>query len=510
MSETIFFEKVLKTDKVKFTNDILENNVLKEPNSKNFLGIISILSHYNITCSPFLIEDNNLPIDKLPFITHISNPDEIIFIEKCENDTLHYYNNEGYFYKVKISEFEKKWSKNVILLKYTNKVEKKYLKNLLVEKSPIILCLTFLFFSILTLILKISFPTNLLYIVNNLLGLYVCYKLNIISLSQNQDSSKICNLTKKSNCLSIINHKYSKLFGVISYDKIGYVYFIMALLLPSILENNELNILFLIFGVSTLFPIYSIYFQYFVAKNWCPLCLIIQFNIITNFLLFLILNSNFIYSIDPIIKTILLLIIIIFGVFFYTKFSSSKIEYKENRKRLNNFINDSEVLDIFMKKNVELLSIPKIMSIIIGNVEANNKITFITNPFCKYCSEMYDLLKEVLEYNKDINLETIYCINDDLNTVNNVTIRLMDIYITNGTENYEKEISNWYSNGYYNYENWLKKFSNEIESSTKVKEMLDYHSEWCKLSKINATPTLLLNNKILPKEFRVDDLKYIL
>lgn len=135
MSETIFFEKVLKTDKVKFTNDILENNVLKEPNSKNFLGIISILSHYNITCSPFLIEDNNLPIDKLPFITHKSNPDEIIFIEKCENDTLHYYNNEGYFYKVKISEFEKKWSKNVILLKYTNKVEKKYLLTSKIKKD---------------------------------------------------------------------------------------------------------------------------------------------------------------------------------------------------------------------------------------------------------------------------------------------------------------------------------------------------------------------------------------
>lgn len=510
MSETIFFEKVLKSGKVKFTNDILESNVLKEPNSKNFLGIISILSHYDITCSPFFIEDNNLPIDKLPFITHISNPDEIIFIEKIENNILHYYNNKGYFYKVKKSDFEKKWSKNVILLKYSDKVEKKYLKNLLLEKSPIILGLTFLIFSLVTLIFEIAFPTNLIYVVNNLIGLYVCFKLNLISLLQNQDNSKICNLTKKSNCLSIINHKDSKLFGVISYDKIGYVYFISALLIPSILKYNELNTLFFIFFISSLFPIYSIYFQYFIAKSWCPLCLIIQVNIIVNFLIFLVLDYDLIFSFDSIIKTILLIIIIILSVFFYTKFSNNKIEYKENRKRLNNFINDSEVLEVFMKKNVDLISIPKSMSIINGNIDAQNKITFITNPFCKYCSEMHNLLKEVINYNKDIKLETIYCINDDLKSVNDITIRLIDIYITNGADSYEKEVTDWYSVGYYDYKKWVKKISTEIETSFKAIEILNYHSEWCKLSKINATPTILLNNKILPNEFSVDDLRYIL
>ena len=510
MSETFFFEKILKAGKVKFTNDVLENNILKEPNSNNFLGIISILSHYNIVCSPFFIEENSLPIDKLPFITHLNDPEEILFIEKCENDILHYYNNEGYFFKLKKNEFEKKWSKNVIFLEYSSKTEKNYFKNLLTEKSPIVLFLLFLIFSTSTIILKYTFPANLIYLVNNLIGLYVSYKLNIISISQNQDSSKICNLTKKSNCLNILNHKNSKLFGIISYDKIGYVYFIFALFLPSISECNELNSLFVIFCVSALFPIYSIYFQYFIVKNWCPLCLIIQINLIVNFLVFLILDLDFIYSVDLIIRTILLLTIIILGVFFYTKFSSSKNEYKQNRRRLNNFINDAEVLDVFMNRNVELISIPKSVCILTGNIDAINKITFITNPFCKYCSEMYNLLKEVLEYNKNIKIETIYCISDDLEIVNEVTKRLMDIYLTNGMDNYEKEVSDWYSKGYYNYKDWLGKFRNEIESPSKVYEMLSYHNEWCKLSKIDGTPTILLNNKVLPKVFIVDDLKYIL
>jgi len=41
-------------------------------------------------------------------------------------------------------------------------------------------------------------------------------------------------------------------------------------------------------------------------------------------------------------------------------------------------------------------------SIVLGNVEANNIITMVTNPYCQPCSKTHKLLDELLEQNGNI------------------------------------------------------------------------------------------------------------
>ena len=181
------------------------------------------------------------------------------------------------------------------------------------------------------------------------------------------------------------------------------------------------------------------------------------------------------------------------------------------RNRLNLFINDSEILENLQNRNVQFLSIPKSRSIVTGNLLSTNKITFITNPFCKYCSEKYESLKEIIEYNDSIKIETIYCISNDLEIIKTITYKLIEIYFVKGANEYSRAVDEWYSNGYSNYVEWLNKFSftNEMNDNF-INEVIEVHLEWCKLSLIDATPTILLNDKILSPEYQLEDLKYIL
>jgi hypothetical protein len=177
---------------------------------------------------------------------------------------------------------------------------------------------------------------------------------------------------------------------------------------------------------------------------------------------------------------------------------------------LNLFIKNEEVFENCSNKNVFLISIPKTKSILTGNKRSENKITFVTNPFCKYCSEKYKTLTEIFEYTNDIKVETIYCINNDLEIINTITSKMIDIYISEGTKHYTKAIDYWYSHGIYNYSKWIKKYPiDDIINFDAVEDIINVHQQWCKLSLIDATPTILFNDKILPPEFELEDLKYI-
>ena len=510
MNELAFYSKILKIGKFKFSNEILEKNIINDPNSNNFLGLTSILSLYNIKCFPKRLVDETIESQNLPLLTHKKNPNEIVLLENIDGDLITYLNNDGNYFKIKKSVFEENWTRNIIELNFVKAFEKNFFKNYITEKSNTILFFLIFMSSTIFLIVNLDTPLNILYLANNLCGLLICVKLYKINISQNQEGSKICSLTKKSNCLSVINHRDSKLFGLISYDKIGFLYFAYALLTPIFLEYDNMFPLLFVFAISAAFPIYSVYFQYFIAKSWCPLCLIIQINLIVNLIFLFYFNSQI--TLNSIIVSALLFFIISSFIIVFTSNSNRNIEASNLRKRLNLFLNNVEFFESSRNKDVLLITIPESRSIITGNSMSVNKITFITNPFCKYCSERYKVLQEIIAYNCDVKIETIYCITSNLEIVKTITIKMIDIYLSNGVEKYNKAVDDWYSFGIYDYNKWIKIYPVNIDefNNTLIDEIISVHQEWCNLSKINATPTILFNDKLLPIEYELEDLKYII
>lgn len=507
MSDFLFFKKILSKSRLKFNEAILKRAVLQDPNSKNFLGIISILNKYRIISKPCFYEKKDFPSKEIPFITHKSNPDEIVYIEKQEGNILYYTNNDGFNMKSSVEDFMVNWSRNIIFLDFSEAKEQNFYINYLKCNFKIFSLLITSLITIYLLFNLFLLPFNIFYIINNFVGLFICNKLHNINLTQNQEQSKICSLSKKTNCLNVLNHKNSKLFGLISYEKIGLIYFIFALLSPIFILNN--TVLYYLFFLSALFPIYSIYFQYFVAKSWCPLCLIIQVNLIINFLLFLIFGFDLNLSFIAVLNSIILFVFVVYFVEFFMK----RYEYETKMNSLiiktNSFINDDEVFNLIQNRNITLIKVPKQASVFSGNLEASNKITFITNPFCKYCSERYNQIIEVIEYNQNIKVETIFCITNDLEIISTVSKVLLFIYLAEGKVSYEKASKDWYLSGINDYDGWLKKYKTNSENyDSLIDEILIVHNEWCKLSKISATPTVLFNDIELSNYYNVLDLKF--
>lgn len=86
---------------------------------------------------------------------------------------------------------------------------------------------------------------------------------------------KVCTGIAKGNCNKILSGKQAKIFSWLSWSEVGFFFFTAALLLLLFAKNSIgvvawLNILVLPYIV------FSIYYQWRVAKQWCVLCLAVQ------------------------------------------------------------------------------------------------------------------------------------------------------------------------------------------------------------------------------------------
>lgn len=511
MNNIIFFEKILSQFKIKYNKGYLKGIVSKEPNSNTFFGMIAILKSYGLNGIPFIADEDvfSLKAVSFPVILHLENPDEIVLIYEEVDDYYKIVTEGGASVKIKKEDILKRWSKKVIQFSNGNGKESNFRTNFFIEKGKwVILSSFFLILVFKNLLADNSLIFNVLYALNNFIGLFICYKLHEIVTAQNQNNSKICNASHKTSCLSVLNHKSSKLFGFIPYDKIGFVYFLYALTAPVFFNFLESGlILFVLFSFSALFPIYSVYFQFFIVKKWCPLCLFIQGCILLNFVL---LNFYFdFYELKFFSEPLFLLSFVILMVLIFSSLESQKNKIKYLQNRVNGFIRNDGIFEFLNQAHPELIAIPNKMAMANVKAESNSKITFVTNPFCPYCIERYNEIKRVIEYNEDVVFETIYCIPENVEIVSRITLKLIKIYFEIGVDKYNEAVKEWYDYGIENVAKWESKFNSLNENYENEIEVLKMHKEWCELVKINETPSVLFNNKLVPIEYTVSDFAYI-
>ncbi len=113
-------------------------------------------------------------------------------------------------------------------------------------------------------------------------------------------ADKICGFSSGVDCDGVLSSGASRVFGNINLADAGIIYFTSTLIyVLVVIGTGELWLLAVVSAISVLFPVYSIYYQGFRLRKWCPFCLVVQAALIAEFLiLFPLLGSISISLID--------------------------------------------------------------------------------------------------------------------------------------------------------------------------------------------------------------------
>lgn len=111
------------------------------------------------------------------------------------------------------------------------------------------------------------------------LGLSTAVLLLIYEIDMNNTIiDNICNASAQFDCAAILNSKAAK-FKQMSWSEIGYFYFATTslwLLFPFVPFADKVGWIAISNAIAMPYTIFSLFYQWKVAKQWCPFCLTVQ------------------------------------------------------------------------------------------------------------------------------------------------------------------------------------------------------------------------------------------
>ena len=316
-------------------------------------------------------------------------------------------------------------------------------------------------------------------------------------------TDKLCHLNKATNCNTVLHDKASKVFGWFGWADAGFVYFTGSFLfLLQSPQGEGLSLLAILAALSVPYPIFSIYYQGFVLKKWCPMCLGVQLILITEFILLLPQLSRLTFSFDSVTRLLLSLLVTAIVYTLFILFRKEQMSGEMHYYKYLGFKKNPDILRVLLM-NQPRHEIPlSENSLLFGNRDASIRITAFLSLHCSHCARAFEKIRVMLKDKEDILINLIMITSDK---------KMLATLYTNNQHGKEAESIKL-------LEQW---FNADPYSRTKITEGLcipedsdlpgainEENKRLFKEYNVMGTPTFFINRYKLPAQYEIDDIRY--
>jgi hypothetical protein len=289
--------------KIPITNSTIQTRVEEHMEFPSLISVSDALHHWNVKNIALKVEKENLGKLPIPFIAHLDNGTSLFeTVTKVTESDVSYLTLSGIQRKKRIETFLSAWTGVVLAIQppfnykeidydIKKRIERwRHFRKPFMLISAILLAVMFVV-SISIFYKAYFYYTSILFLLK-VIGLFIT--LLLLSYELNNTSSivrRICTLSRRFNCQAVLGSKAAKIFGRIGWNEIGFFYFAGGLIyllssMPDIQESIEM--LCALNFLSLPYILYSVFYQWRIAKVWCPLCLLVQGLLLVEFFNFLI------------------------------------------------------------------------------------------------------------------------------------------------------------------------------------------------------------------------------
>lgn len=486
--------------------------IQSHPDYPSLLSISDTLTFFNIDNGAIRVDFSDIELLPNRFVVLLNKTNstpELCFIEKKDNK--YFITQDKKTVEISIIDLEKKWTDVVLIIEKSELETPKSNYSKFSLALPI-LCLLFFLFVIFKY--ETNFLSNLFFIFPVLGLLFSVAALKDLFGAKSELISNFCNFSSSTSCESIVGSDKWKVFSYINFSDLAIVFFgsqflgLLSLLIAGNSSDFFVTQLVLLFG-SIPIILLSLYFQKFVEKKWCPICLvIISIIVLEVFYLVAFFDLNFQVSFQSLL---LFGLVFLFTTLIWTalkKLLTNNKELKEIQLKSNRFIRNYEIF-----KNI-LISKPKaelpFTPIILGNKESKTIITIITSPFCGHCKSVHELIEEILsKYKEVLKIEIILKCNleNDNEEKKYVFRTLLQTYFDKGEKEFSSGLKEWFLNK--NLKLFKEKLNTKINLSI-IDIELNQQKDWCLKNNYHLTPTIFINGFEFPKLYERPHLDFFI
>lgn len=492
-----------------------KNNYLNQQDDfqEFFLSHPNYPSVYAVTDSLDSLSIPNLAI-KLPKEQFEALPDfflavfkeELVLVSK-KDATVTLENKEGKKKNVSFNEFLTDWSQVVIVIEpnetinlESGKANAKWLQYIL----PLVVLMA------ISLIYNEYNSSSILLLITSFVGLVA----SVFILQEkfgysNAVVSKICNINPNTSCNSVIKSDTGKRW--VQFSDLPFLFFGISIM-SIILQPKDTAVIIGFLSILSLPVIlYSLWLQKFQLKKWCVLCLVVSFIVVAQGFVFVLDNHLFstIFSVRffefLFVAFLFTSLWMLVKPVFEVKITTAK-KLVESMKFKRNY----DLFKFLSKDITTLHGFNQLKGLSFGNNDADVQLTLIISPSCGHCHKAFeDAYELVSKFPQKIFLNILFNINPENNeNPYKIVVESLLAIDTLFPEKTEEAIVDWHINKMV-LEEWKQKWIVEsIDMETNRQLRLQYN--WCLENGFNYTPVKLINNKLFPQEYEINELKYFL
>jgi hypothetical protein len=497
----------ISVDKTEF-----EFQIQSHPSYPSLLSIADTLSFFNIDNGVIPVETTEitlLPDSFVALIDKESSHSQLYFIEKKEG--IYFYQSDEKAIPITIAALESRW-KNVVLLveKSENEITQTSPKNRFTLVLPILCLLLF------AMVLFQFVPTiqDCFFFVFPILGvLFSVAALKDLFGTKSELLNSFCNITATSNCTTVVGSSKWKIFEIVNFSDLSMAFFasqFFALLAFVFMGNTTAYFVVQKIMLLGALPVLgtSVYYQKFVEKKWCPICLVI--------ISIILLELGYLLFLQHSSVEILLQQILVFGFVFVAvalvwtvlkKLLTQQKELKEFQIKGNRFMRNYEVF-----KNTLVASTPvndnpiRSGTIVLGNPDAPLKIIVVTSPFCGFCKDAHTIIEAILrKHSETVCFDIRFNFDENHNDEKSKKIhqQLVAIYFNHGQAVFMTALHDWFET---KDDNKLDSIVTTGINELKLNLILDEQFNWNQTNDLSYTPAIIINNYVFPKQYERKEL----
>lgn len=516
---------LLKHFEIPVDAEIVVNELNTHPDYPSLLAINDVALNFGLNCGAYKISKDDLFEIPCPFVANTTkHSNEFMLITTVTPETVTVSSSNG-SKKISLQKFTDSFTGVVLAADEVKLSAKPHLINSFFKtfsSAKHLLAPALLLFALVTGLALHFYSLNTIILPHIFLllfksaGVIASILLLIQSIDQNNPLiQKLCGGgNSKTNCNAILSSKAATVFKGLSWSEVGFFYFTgtwLALLFSGG-STSILQVLVLLNLVSLPYTFYSVYYQAKVAKQWCVLCCTVQG--------LLWLEFSALFSFSPSLfsgisiasssyqSLLILFICLSLPITLWLLLKPLLLKSQQVRplkSQLRKLKYNKEFFESLLQAQPKYALPNEDWSIVLGNFEAENVITMVSNPYCPPCAKTHQLLDEWLNRRNDLQVRLVF---SDADIKMPVTCHLMALNTRYNKSIVKEALHDWYEQKQKNYQEWSRIYPVQLDEKEYYK--LDKQKTWCEMAEIKATPTFLLNGYRLPENYQLKDIKYLL
>lgn len=514
---------IVETTGVKVTTKTVKEQLYLHPDFPSLLAFSDVLHEWNIPAIATRVFREQLVEIPLPAIAYLEIKGGYFApIRKVSSQEIEWLDTQKGWQKEPLEEFYRKWNHVVLLLEPNeNSQEAKFNEKrkealLTIVRKPFLLggllvCLLLFGAMYAPAFSQMNWPYFAL-IATKLIGAGLSMLLLLSMMgTDNTLLRSICGFDSRTDCNNVLTSKAAKLWGWLGWADIGFVYFAGGLVylltcpltLRGVDPSQGTNYLLPLWGLGGLalpYTIWSVWYQWRVAKAWCTLCLMVQALIWVEFLIgFLLLRGfDFNNGIEAPIGGLGAFLLPAVLLVFIKKTLQDAAQVWPLRRELQKAKFNPEYVESLFAKQPQMPPIFEGMRVVkMGNPKAEHRLTIVTNPMCGPCITLHPEVEAFIENTDTVNCQFVFLASP-------TSLPLVQRIMSLPNERAVEGMHRWYTGKYRDVETWSKDVNADAPKA-EVNQQIQLHRQWCDLAEIQATPTLYLNGRQMPLAYHLSD-----